>query len=72
MTKFGLDDVNGEVIGDILKRGKLFYDGRQQGRDFYAPNDAELIAKGAELKDKLLSSMPFIYPEKLWEIRIYE
>lgn len=71
------DDVNGTVIGSITTSiGGLYYDGRKQGKTFYAQSDDELIRLSNEQLEKIkLENGEFvfklIYPEEKWEIRIY-
>lgn len=70
------DDVNGQVIGAILMRGKIFYDGRSQGQDIYTETEVELRTMANDaykaIKTQAGRAFELIYPNvKAWELRIY-
>ena len=76
MNRWGYDDVNGEVVGDITIKCRLFYDGKQQKNDFYAKNDKEAMDKALNIKHKLLKEFGghpcYLYQDNnKWELRMY-
>jgi hypothetical protein len=74
MTDFGYDDVTGVVVGDISKKGQLFYDNRPQSQEFWG-TDKELISRATNLKQELMNEYNgfpnYLYQEDKWELRIY-
>ena len=52
----------------------LFYDGRPQGRSFWARNDLEIYEMADKLKAEFINeSHEWQYQdEMLWEVRIYD
>jgi hypothetical protein len=72
MNRFGLDIVSGVVIGDFLKSGGLFYEGRQQGQRFHADDDEGLRVIARKMKGDYVRSSPSVYPADAWELRIYD
>jgi hypothetical protein len=76
MTRFGIDDVNGIVIGDIEITGKLFYDGRQQGNTLHAKDEVELrklaVIEKERIKSEQGNEFKWLFREDIWELRIYD
>ena len=74
MINHDYDDTRGIVIGDVLKKCKIFYDNREQ-HTFYAKTDneakqlAESYIRSKRLEDGKVFSI--IYPGEYWELRIY-
>lgn len=70
------DDVSGQVIGTMYLVGRLYYEGRPQGRKLYATTESDLLAQAHELKAKLRAdcgeALIFIYPLDAWELRIFD
>jgi hypothetical protein len=76
MTRFGIDDVNGIVIGDIEITGKLFYDGRQQGNTLHGKDEVELrklaVIEKERIKSEQGNEFKWLFREDIWELRIYD
>ena len=70
------DEVSGQIIGQPLIRGGLFYQGRMQGQCIWRSTDAELIHELTERKDAYVKehhNIPGLFDDGPgWEIRIYE
>lgn len=66
--------VDGQIIGGFHIIGHLFYEGRPQGRDLWADDEAELRVKANEayqqIKDECGQAFEMIYPADAWELRI--
>jgi len=75
MTKFGLEIVSGEIIGDIYRTGQLFNDGRPQGPRFNGDNDADIRQQAQAYADRLKSQYgpeyARLYPQGM-ELRIWD
>ena len=71
MVKFGYD-ISNNIIGYLIFTGRCFYDGRQQGKDFFA-STAKQIEKICRQKIKQLKRLHAgcYNDNKLWEIKIY-
>lgn len=69
-----IDDMRGEIIGDVTS-GALFYDGRQQGARIYGYTAEEVIEKAKAMRIQLVSTLSghpcFLYQNsELWEVRV--
>ena len=73
---YTIERVNGAIIGDIVKTGRLYYDGRQHGPQFSADDDDGLRDIAKRMKQEFLdecNGIPhIIYPNNTWELRILD
>jgi hypothetical protein len=70
------ETVNGTIIGEIVSCGRLFYEGRPQGRGLYADDGAELRAEAQRLLEEIKADCGELYAEiyprpDAWELRVY-
>lgn len=77
-TRWGQDDVSGVIIGGVCLalKGKVFYDGRLQGRDVFASTELELIKLAKhqirKLKNETSEVLSYLYNDSSkWEFWIY-
>ena len=76
MLRFGYDETNGTVIGDISVTGQLYYQDKPQGQSFHASNEYALLrladARIEQFRTDCGSMFDYIYPDKSgWSMRIY-
>jgi hypothetical protein len=77
-THFGFEipGMGAVIVGDAVKTGQLFYDGRAQGGQFIADNDAGLRIIAHRRKQKLRRDLgpefDRLYPADIWELRIWD
>ena len=69
------DDVNGVIVGDVLLKGQLQYQGRNQGQCFYADTAIQLVEEARKIKTQLVSDQhpveKLIYPnDSDWKLII--
>lgn len=74
MLRFGYDETNGQVIGDISLTGQLYYENRPQGQSFYASTERGITEEAETLVNQITkewSDIPGVYdnPEQ-WTVRI--
>jgi hypothetical protein len=71
------DDVNGNIVGDVMLIGALFYgDKKASYKSFYATTQDELESMANSLKQSMLDEnkeiKSFLWPDDtLWNLRIY-
>ncbi len=67
-----VDDVKGEIIGEIMLVGQLYYQDRPQGGRLYANTTGELLNMAKDRKRELINENPMIYRTDEWTLRIYQ
>lgn len=69
------EEVNGIIVGGEWKTGRLFYEGRPQREQFTGDTDEDLRAKAdimlRAIKDECGQAFEMIYPNSVWELRIF-
>lgn len=75
MTKFGIEIVDGIIIGGSHMTGQLFYEGRPQSGKLHGDSDDELREEARKAKqgwkDQCGEAFSMIYPNNAWELRIF-
>ena len=72
----GIDSVNGIIIGGEFFCGRLFYQDRPQGPQFYGDTSEEIKALAlqhlAKIKADCGQVFSHIYPADSWSIKFYD
>jgi hypothetical protein len=65
------DDVVGDVVGDMMIVGVLYYQDRPQSQKIYASSQDLLVELAKERKNELITESPLIYKSDGWSLRIF-